>query len=210
MVRSYARNLCTLAKKTNMLADVCGEMEGTSMKTFDDYVGALERLFVGEDVEAWSPAIRSATVIRQGRKRCFADPSIAVAALGASPRDLELDLKTFGFVYECMCIRDLKVYSQALGGMLSHYHDRYGLEADAVLHLADGRYALVECKLGSRDVEDGAGHLLTLRDLIRERNERERREVLRLPSLLIVLSGGKMAYAREDGVKVIPLGCLRD
>ena len=163
-----------------------------------------------EDVEAWSPAIRSATVIRQGRKRCFVDPSIAVAALGASPRDLELDLKTFGFVYECMCIRDLKVYPQALGGMLSHYHDRYGLEADAVLHLADGRYALVECKLGSRDVEDGAGHLLTLRDLIRERNEQEWREVLRLPSLLIVLTGGEMAYTREDGVKVIPLGCLRD
>lgn len=210
MVRSYARNLCTLAKKTNMLADVCGEMEGTGMKTFDDYVGALERLFVVEDVEAWSPAIRSATVIRQGRKRCFVDPSIAVAALGASPRSLELDLKTFGFVYECMCIRDLKVYSQALGGTLSYYHDRYGLEADAVLHLADGRYALVECKLGSRDVEEGARHLLTLRDLIRERNERERWEVLRLPSLLIVLTGGEMAYAREDGVKVIPLGCLRD
>lgn len=161
-------------------------------------------------MEAWSPAIRSATVIRQGRKRCFVDPSIAVAALGASPRSLELDLKTFGFVYECMCIRDLKVYSQALGGTLSYYHDRYGLEADAVLHLADGRYALVECKLGSRDVEEGARHLLTLRDLIRERNERERREVLRLPSLLIVLTGGEMAYAREDGVKVIPLGCLRD
>lgn len=210
VVRSYARNLCTLAKKTSMLADVCGEMEGTSMKTFDDYVEALERLFVVEDVEAWSPAIRSATVIRQGRKRCFVDPSIAVAALGASPRSLELDLKTFGFVYECMCIRDLKVYSQALGGTLSYYHDRYGLEADAVLHLADGRYALVECKLGSRDVEEGARHLLTLRDLIRERNERERREVLRLPSLLIVLTGGEMAYAREDGVKVIPLGCLRD
>ena len=121
-----------------------------------------------------------------------------------------MDLKTFGFVYECMCIRDLKVYSQALGGTLSYYHDRYGLEADAVLHLADGRYVLVECKLGSRDVEEGAKHLLTLRDLIRERNEREQREVLRLPSLLIVLTGGEMAYAREDGVKVIPLGCLRD
>ena len=161
-------------------------------------------------MEAWSPAIRSAIVIRQGRKRCFVDPSIAVAALGASPRSLELDLKTFGFVYECMCIRDLTVYSQALGGTLSYYHDRYGLEADAVLHLADGRYVLVECKLGSRDVEEGAKHLLTLRDLIRERNEREQREVLRLPSLLIVLAGGEMAYAREDGVKVIPLGCLRD
>lgn len=124
ILRSYARNICTLAKKTSMLADVSKEMESTSMPTFDDYVGALERLFVIEDIEAWSPAIRSKTVIRTGKKRCFTDPSIAVAALGASPQSLELDLKTFGFIFECLCFRDLRVYSQALGGRLSYYHDR--------------------------------------------------------------------------------------
>ena len=210
IMRSYARNLCTLAKKTSMLADVAVEKEGLSMKTFDDYVGAFEKLFVIEDVEAWCPAIRSATVIRSGKKRCFVDPSIAVAALGASPSSLELDLKTFGFIYECMCMRDLKVYSQALGGRLSYYRDRYGLEADAVLHLADGRYALVECKLGSREIEDGARHLVSLRELIRQRNECERQMPLRLPDLLIVLTGGELAYTRADGVKVIPLGCLKD
>ena len=210
IMRSYARNLCTLAKKTSMLADVAVEKEGLSMKTFDDYVGAFEKLFVIEDVEAWCPAIRSATVIRSGKKRCFVDPSIAVAALGASPSSLELDLKTFGFIYECMCMRDLKVYSQALGGRLSYYRDRYGLEADAVLHLADGRYALVECKLGSREIEDGARHLVSLRELIRQRNESERQMPLRLPDLLIVLTGGELAYTRADGVKVIPLGCLKD
>lgn len=210
IMRSYARNQCTLAKKTSMLADVSVEKENTTINTFDNYVEALEKLYVIEDVEAWSPAIRSATAIRTGKKRCFVDPSIAVAAMGASPESLELDLKTFGFIYECMCIRDLKIYSQALGGTLSYYHDRYGLEADAVLHLADGRYALIECKLGSMEIEEGARHLMELKNLIKERNEKEKQMPLRLPDILIVLTGGKLAYTREDGVKVIPLGCLKD
>lgn len=210
ILRSYARNLCTLVKKTTMLADVSAEMEGTSLSTFDNYVEALEKLFVIEDIEAWSPAIRSATVIRTGKKRCFVDPSIAVAALGTSPQKLELDLKTFGFIYESLCIRDLKVYSQSLGGKLSYYHDRYGLEADAVLHLDDGRYALVECKLGSRDIEEGAKHLLELKHLVEEKNKKEARPQLRQPDLLIVLTAGEMAYTREDGIKIIPLGCLKD
>lgn len=210
IMRSYARNLCTLAKKTSMLADVSVEMEGTSIKTFDDYVTALEKLFVIEDVEAWCPAIRSATAIRTGKKRCFVDPSIAVAAMGVSPQNLELDLKTFGFIYECMCIRDLRIYSQALGGTLSYYHDRYGLEADAVLHLDDGRYALIEVKLGSKEIEEGAKHLIELKNLVKEKNEQEKQIRLKLPDLLIVLTGGELAYTREDGVKVIPLGCLRD
>ena len=103
-----------------------------------------------EDLDAWCPAIRSATVIRSGKKREFTDPSIAAAAMGMTPQYLEQDMKTFGFLFECLCIRDLKIYSQALGGKISYYHDRYGLEADAVLHLDDGRYALIEFKLGSR------------------------------------------------------------
>jgi hypothetical protein len=185
-------------------------MEGTSMPTFNDYVGALEKLFVIDDIEAWSPAIRSKTVIRTGKKRCFVDPSIAVAALGASPESLELDLNTFGFIFECLCFRDLRVYSQALGGHLSYYHDRLGLEADAVLHLDDGRYALIECKLGSREIEDGAKHLLEIKRLVAEKNKAEQQIRLREPDLLIVLTGGEMAYTREDGVKVIPIGCLRD
>lgn len=210
IIRSYARNVCTLAKKTSMLADVSVEMETTSMNTFNSYVEALEKLFVIEDIEAWSPAIRSATVIRAGKKRCFVDPSIAVAAMGASPKKLELDLKTFGFIYECMCLRDLKIYSQALGGSLSYYHDRHGLEADAVLHLSDGRYALIECKLGSREIDEGAKHLNQLKNLVREKNEMNKQMHMRLPDLLIVLTGGELAYTREDGVKVIPLGCLKD
>lgn len=210
ILRSYARNLCTMAKKTNMLADVSVEMEGTTMSTFDDYVGAFERLYVIKDIDAWNPSIRSKTVIRTGKKRCFVDPSIAVAALGLSPGLLELDLNTFGFVFECLCMRDLKAYSQAMGGRLSYYHDRTGLEADAVLHLSDGRYALVECKLGSREIDDGAKHLKEIKQLIEKANEESKQPHLRLPDLLVVLTGGEMAYTRNDGVKVIPIGCLRN
>ncbi|WP_337956012.1 DUF4143 domain-containing protein [Alistipes megaguti] len=210
IMRSYALNLCTLAKKTSILADVSVEMEGSSMKTFDDYTSALKRFFVIEDIEAWYPAIRSATVIRSGEKRCFVDPSIAIAAMGASPRSLEVDLKTFGFIYECMCIRDLRIYSQALGGNLSYYQYRYGLEADAVLQLDDGRYALIECKLGSREIDEGAKHLPELKGLVERQNKQERQMPLRLPDLMIVLTGGNMAYTRDDGVKVIPSGCLKD
>lgn len=210
IMRSYARNLCTLAKKTSMLADVSIEMENTAMSTFNDYVNALEKLFVIEDMEAWNPAIRSKTVIRSGKKRCFTDPSIAVAILGASPQSLEVDLNTFGFIYECLCMRDLKIYSQALGGRLSYYHDRSGLEADAVLHLNDGRYALIECKLGSDRIEEATRHLLKLKQLIQTKNEEEQQTPLRLPDLLIILTGGELAYTREDGVKVIPIGCLKN
>lgn len=210
ILRSYARNICTLAKKTSILADVTAEMERTSMPTFNDYIAAFEKLFVIDDIEAWCPSIRSKAAIRTGKKRCFVDPSIAVAALGASPESLELDLNTFGFIFECLCFRDLRVYSQAMGGRLSYYHDRQGLEADAVLHLADGRYALIECKLGSREIEDGAKHLLEIKRLVAERNKAENRSQLREPDLLMVLTGGEMAYTREDGVKIIPIGCLKD
>lgn len=211
ILRSYARNISTLAKKTTMLADVTssGKMS-CSMDTFDDYVNALERLFVIQDMEAWCPAIRSKTAIRSSPKRGFCDPSIAVALLGLSPEALSLQLKTFGFIFEQMCIRDLKAYTQGLYSHVSYYRDRYGLESDVVLHLEDGRYALIECKLGSKDIEEGAGHLLELRELIRIHNEKESQMPIREPDLLIVLTGGQMAYSRPDGVKIIPLGCLKD
>lgn len=210
ILRSYARNLSTLVKKNNIYKDIVANADSMSMDTMDAYINALERLFVIEDLEAWCPAIRSATVIRSGKKREFVNPSIAVAALGLSPEYLEMDLKTFGFVFECMCIRDLKVYSQALGGKTSYYHDRYGLEADAVLHLEDGRYALIEFKLGSVEIEEGAQHLLKIRELVKIYNEKEKQCPLREPDLLMVITGGNMAYTRADGVKVVPIGCLKD
>ena len=210
ILKSYARNISTLAKKSNLLKDVAANEENISAPTLDSYLNALERLFVLEDLNAWCPAIRSASAIRSGRKREFVDPSIAVAALGLTPEQLEMDLKTFGFLFEALCIRDLKIYSQRLGGRLSFYHDRYDLEADAVLHLRDGRYALIEFKLGSREIEEGARHLLEIHRLIKKYNEKERQVPLREPDLLIVITGGNMAFTRNDGVKILPVGCLRD
>lgn len=210
ILKSYARNIGTLAKKSVIIEDVQTQMELGSSNTFDSYLLALNRLFVVEDVEAWSPSIRSKTAIRSSHKRCFTDPSIAVASLGLKPADLLTDMKTFGFIFEVLCIRDLRVYSQGLGGHLSYYHDRYGLEADAVLHLPNGRYALIEFKLGSREIEEGARHLLDIKHLVEVHIANNPQSPLRTPDLLIVITGGQMAYTRPDGVKIIPIGCLRD
>ena len=211
IMRSYARNISTLAKKTNILTDVTASGDITiSMDTYDDYVEALEKLFVIQDIDAWCPAIRSKTALRSAPKLCFTDPSIAVASMNISAEALETQLKTFGFIFEQMCIRDLKAYTADFNSRISYYRDRYGLEADLVLHLEDERYALIECKLGSREIEDGAKHLLEIKRLIQEYNNTEKQVPLREPDLLIVLTGGNMAYTRTDGVKVIPLASLRD
>lgn len=211
IIRSYARNISTLAKKTNILADVTASENITiSMDTFDDYVGALEKLFVIQDIDAWCPSIRSKSAIRSAPKRCFTDPSIAIAAMNLNAEGLETQLKTFGFIFEQMCARDLRAYTADFDSHLSYYRDRYGLEADLVLHLSDGRYALIECKLGSREIDEGAEHLLEIKRLIQEHNKTEKQVPLREPDLMIVLTGGKMAYSRPDGVKIIPLACLRD
>lgn len=210
IIRAYSRNISTLAKRANLFKDVNAMSEGCSDRTYDDYVKALTRLFIIQDISAWSPAVRSATVIRRSPKRELVDPSVAIAAMGLSPQSLEVDLKTFGFLFECMAIRDLKVYTQSSHGDISYYHDRYDLEADAVLHLDDGRYALIEFKLGSSEIESGAQHLIEIRELIRKYNEKETQIKFREPDLMMVITGGQIAYTRPDGVKVIPLACLKD
>ncbi|MBP5763898.1 MAG: ATP-binding protein [Bacteroidales bacterium] len=211
IMRSYARNISTIAKKTNLLADVTASGDiSVTMDTFDGYVSALEKLFVIQDIDAWCPAIRSKTAIRSMPKRSFTDPSIAVAAMGVNADALETQLKTFGFIFEQMCVRDLRAYTSDFGSNISYYRDRYGLEADLVLHLEDGRYALIECKLGSREIEEGSQHLLELKRLIQEHNKTEKQVPLREPDLLIILTGGQLAYTRPDDVKVIPLSCLKD
>lgn len=210
ILRTYSRNLSTLATKTTMIKDVRSNIETLAENTFNSYVNAFEKLFVIQDVEAWNPSIRSSTSIRSSSKRNLIDPSIAVAALGLTPEKLKMDLKTFGFIFECMCIRDLKAYSQAQGSSLSYYHDRYDLEADAVLLLPDGRYALIEFKLGGSEVEEGARHLLEIRNLVREFNKTATNAQLREPDLMMVITGGPIAYTRTDGVKVLPLACLKN
>lgn len=143
-------------------------------------------------------------------KRGFSDPSITVAAMGVNAEALEIQLKTFGFIFEQMCARDLRAYTPGLGNHLSYYRDRYGLEADLVLHLDDGRYALIECKLGSCEIEDGSKHLSEIKRLIQEYNKTNKQVPLREPDLLIILTGGSIAYTRPDGIKVITLACLKD
>lgn len=211
ILRSYARNISTLAKASVILQDVvASENIECSRPTFDDYVTAFEKLFVIQDIDAWCPAIRSKTAIRSGVKRAFCDPSIAVAMLGLTPESMQTEFKTLGFIFEQLCIRDLKTYTSGLYSDVAYYNDRYGLEADVVLHLDDGRYALIECKLGSHEIEEGAAHLLELQRLIQEHNLAEKQMPIREPDLLIVITGGQYGYRRKDGVYVIPIGCLKD
>ncbi len=209
LLRSYARNISTLASNRSILKDINANIE-MSETTYYEYVKTLKKLYVIQDVEAWCPAIRSRSAIQSTDKKEFVDPSLVVAALGVDPEYFNLDLKTFGFIFETLCIRDLKIYSSALGGRVSYYHDRYGLEADCVLHLRDGKYALIEFKLGSNDIEEGAKHLLQIESLIKEYNESEKQMKLRLPDLKIVITGTQYGYLRPDGVYVIPIGCLRN
>ena len=209
ILKSYARNICTLADTKTIFTDAnlnCGISESS----FYEYVDALERLFIIKDIDAWSPALRSKTNVRSGPKRNLVDPSIAAVALGASPETLKSDHNTLGFLFESLCIRDLKAYSAKNGGEISYYRDRYDLEADAVLHLEDGRYALIEIKLSNNEIEKGANHLCEIERLVKEFNEKYPKNSMRLPDLKIVITGTRFATKREDGVFIIPIGCLKD
>ena len=209
ILKSYARNICTLADTKTIFTDAnlnCGISESS----FYEYVDALERLYIIKDIDAWSPALRSKTNVRSGPKRNLVDPSVAAVALGASPETLKSDHNTLGFLFESLCIRDLKAYSAKNGGEISYYRDRYDLEADAVLHLEDGRYALIEIKLSNNEIEKGANHLCEIERLVKEFNEKYPKNLMRLPDLKIVITGTRFATKREDGVFVIPIGCLKD
>ncbi len=209
ILKSYARNICTLADSKTLFDDVRSNYP-ISYPTFDDYVSALEDLYIIEDIDAWCPSIRSKTNLRSGHKRNFIDPSIAVAALGISPDYLRGDFRTLGFLFESLCIRDLRVYSSAHGGTISYYRDRIGLEADAVLHLEDGRYALIEFKLGAPGVESGSKHLCEIEKLVAEHNKSGKGLPLRMPDLKIIITAHGYGYRLDNGVFVIPIGCLRD
>ncbi len=199
IMRSYARNLSTEAPLTTIAADMQGEPP--SADTVAEYVDALTRACVIEDLTAWCPRLRSKTAIRTSPTRHFCDPSIAAAMLGATPEKLLGDFETFGLLFESMCVRDLRVYAEPLGGEVFHYRDKTGLEADAVVVLGDGRWGLVEVKLGSRQLDEASAHLRKLAQRIDQDREGE-------PSFLMVLTGTATAYRREDGVFVVPLATL--
>ncbi|MDO4834768.1 MAG: DUF4143 domain-containing protein [Bacillota bacterium] len=209
IMKSYARNICQLTEMQTILKDARRD-NNMSEKTFYEYIEALQKLYIIEDVPAWCPSIRSKTAIRASKKKNFIDPSLAVAAFGVDPDYFDKDYKTLGFLFESLVIRDLKIYSSEHGGKVSYYRDRYGLEADVVLHLQDGRYALIEIKLGQSEIEEGAQHLLEIERLIKEYNKKEKQVPLRLPDLKIVITGVKYGYIRPDGVYVVPIGCLKD
>lgn len=205
ILKAIARNNSTLAKDTTIMADICANFTDISKPTYYSYVDALKRLFVIEDIRGWAPKIKSKSSMRSGNKKVFIDPSIAVAALNMGPEAFNTidGLKTFGFIFENLCIRDLSVYTSKLGGSISYYHDNTDTEVDCVVHLNDGRYALIECKLGKTKIEEGAQNLLKVNKLIEANNE------VRNPSFLAVLTGGEIAHTRSDGVKIIPIGCLK-
>lgn len=206
LMRSYARNQGTQAAHEVLCEDIAtNDSSSFNSDTVYSYINALKKIFVIEDMEAWNPNLRSKTAIRTSNTRYFVDPSIAVAALGVGPDDLISDLNTFGLLFETLCIRDLRVFADALDGKVYHYRDKSGLECDAVVHLRNSNYGLIEIKLGGdKLIEEGAANLKILRDKIDT-------DKMKAPSFLMVLTGtGDFAYKRPDGVFVVPIGCLKD
>ena len=201
IIRSYSRNVSSMATMTTLTADVVKNDVAISSDRFADYLAALRGVFLIEDVPAWNPQIRSKDAMRAGPKRELIDPSIAAYYLGITPDNFIEDFNTFGLLFESLCIRDLRVYSSSLSGEVLYYHDKYGLEADAVIRLDDGRYGIIEVKLGSKDIEEGAANLCKLEKLL-EKHE------MKMPSFKMVLTGTELSYQRDDGVYVVPIGCL--
>ncbi|MBQ9573518.1 MAG: ATP-binding protein [Acidaminococcaceae bacterium] len=203
VMRAYARAESTETSMESLTEDIrANEGRSIDIRTTASYIEALQRLYVVEEMPAWNPNLRSKTAIRSANTRHFVDPSIACAALEIGPEDLMYDMKTFGLLFESMCVRDLRVYAELLGGTVYHYRDKDGLEADAVIHLKNGKWGAIEVKLRSEDsISEGARHLRMLANKINT-------EKMKAPSFLMVVTTTEFAYRREDGVYVAPLGCL--
>ena len=206
LMRSYARNQGAQVPNTLLSRDIsANEDKPISEETVASYVDALRKIFVVEDMPAWNPNLRSKTAIRSSDTRYYIDPSIAAAALGIGPNDLINDLNTFGFLFETLCIRDLRIFADSLGGEVYHYRDKDGQECDAVIHLRNGKYGLIEIKLGGEKlIEEGVKSLKAMKEKIDTSKMNE-------PSFLMVLTGTcDFAYCRKDGVYVVPIGCLKN
>jgi len=206
LMRCYARHQGTQASIATILADLSvNETDNLSEATIDSYLTALRKIFVIEDMPAWNPNLRSKTAIRTSDTRYYTDPSIATASLGLGPKDLINDLKTFGLFFETLCVRDLRVYADALGGTIYHYRDKNGLECDAVVHLRNGSFGLIEIKLGGDKLIEEAAHTLLA---LAEKIDTNR---MKIPAFLMILTGvGEYAYKRTDGIYVVPIGCMKD
>ena len=202
LLRSLARNIATTASMQTVLKDVESTEISISDKTFLAYYNALRRIFVVETMPAWSPSLRSKTAIRTSPKHHFVDPSIATAVMRINPAGVLQDFEYFGFLFEALCARDIRVYAQNNDGDVFHYRDKNDLEADMIVQLRDGRWGAIEVKLGNGQIEYAAENLLKLKEKIDTDKMRE-------PSFLMVLTGGQFAYRRKDGVLIVPIGCLK-
>lgn len=203
VLRSYSRHISSQATIQTITGDIAQNFDSINRKTVGEYLEALQKIFVIEDLKAWSPKLRSKAVISTSAVRHFVDPAIAAYFLDAHPKDLLNDLETMGFLFESLVVRDLRIYTESLGGRVFHYRDHSGQEADAILHFKNGQWAAVEVKLGNRAIEEGAESLKKLADKIDS-------DSMNPPSFLAVITGNGYAYRREDGVYVIPIGCLRN
>lgn len=205
ILKAYARQISTIDSTKSLVEDVKANYSDISERTITDYINVLKKLYIIEEIYAWNPNIRSKTAIRTSPKKCMIDPSLAVAALGLSPKEIMLDIRTFGLLFENLVNRDLSVYVNSIGGGLKHYRDRYGLECDNVIYFNDGRYALVETKLGGTKIKEAEEHLLELEKLIIENEPK-----IGKPEFLMVVTGTDMAYTTENGVLIVPVGCLKN
>lgn len=206
LMRSYARHQGAQATIGTIRADMeANEATSMSDNTIESYLGALRKIFIIEDMPAWNPNLRSKTAIRTTDTRYFVDPSVATTALGLAPKDLINDLKTFGLIFETLCVRDLRVYADALDGKVYHYRDANGLECDAVVHLPDGSYGLVEIKLGGEKlIDEGVQNLGKLASKLDTSK-------MKAPAFsMIITAVGQRAYKRTDGIFIVPIGCLKD
>lgn len=203
LLQSLARNIATPASYQTIKADIEATDITISDKTISSYLNALRRIFVVEDLPAWSPSLRSKTAIRTSAKRHFVDPSIATAALRTNPEGILKDFQYFGLLFEALCTRDIRVYAETIDGDVFHYRDKSGLESDLIVRLRDGRWAAIEVKLGNKQIDVAAKNLLALENRIDE-------EKVGKASFLMVITGGQYAYRRKDNVLVVPIACLRD
>jgi hypothetical protein len=203
LLQSLARNISTMASAQTIMDDIKANHSIISDKTLNIYLNILRQIFVIEDVSAWQPSLRSKTAIRTTNKRQFVDPSIATAVLRTNANGILKDFKTFGFLFESLCTRDLRIYAQAMDGEIYHYRDKTELEADLIIKLRNGNWAAVEVKLGNKQIEESANNLIKL-------SQKVDTEKMNPPVFLMVLTGGNVAYQRPDGVLVVPIGSLKD
>jgi predicted AAA+ superfamily ATPase len=210
VIRAYSRHVSTINSNKTMFDDIRAFYGDVTDATLYDYLSVYKSLYVIEDIEAWNPNLRSKTSIRTSPKKAFVDPSLGIAALGISPKELALDPETFGLFFENLVNRDLSVYAGKIGGTVRHYRDRMGLECDHVIHFENGKYGLIETKLGSAQTDSGIDKLRDMRDLIRNKNAEANRIIVKEPNFYMVINGGETAVTTDDGIFVVPIGCLKD